>query len=352
MSGQTKNNKPSKKHKFWLIVCITSVIFFLSAAACFGKFIITDIQADMLSQSLLDQHNGKTEDDESKPAILAIEPIHYTSPPKETPAETETVTTVTAIQSSEAEIETSVFAEEETIQQESVIQQTEPVLQNALSILPAMKALWKHNNDTAGWLKISNTKIDNIVVQTSNNDTYLHTSYEGKESQPGTLFIDYRCNLNDYEENQSSNIIIYGHNQVTGTMFGTLTNYKNNLQFYKDNPTIRLSSLYCDYTYKIVSVFVAATEEKNATDGKVFDYQNYIDLTDQTVFNEFVNQIKTRSQISIPVDIEYGDSFLTLSTCSYEVSNARFVVIARRVRNGEDISVDTSSAFLTNTVIY
>lgn len=340
--------KASSHRKIWFVVCVVSVIFFLSAAVCFGKFIITDIQANALSQSLIKEHDSEAKNDSSSESdVYALEPIHYTSPPKK---EETTVETNIEVQSSETKLITSI--EEQTTQQEPVTQQTEPVLQNTLPILPAMKALWKHNNDTAGWLKISNTKIDNIVVQTSNNDTYLHTSYEGKESQPGTLFIDYRCNLNDHEENQSSNIIIYGHNQVTGTMFGTLTNYKNNLQFYKDNPTIRLSSLYCDYTYKIVSIFVAATEEKNATDGKVFDYQNYIDLTDQTVFNEFVNQIKTRSQISIPVDIEYGDSFLTLSTCSYEVSNARFVVIARRVRNGEDISVDTSSAFLTNTVIY
>ena len=48
------------------------------------------------------------------------------------------------------------------------------------------------------------------------------------------------------------------------------------------------------------------------------------------------------------VDLEYGDELLTLSTCYYplgkENADTRFVVFARRVREGESEEVDTSVA--------
>ena len=46
------------------------------------------------------------------------------------------------------------------------------------------------------------------------------------------------------------------------------------------------------------------------------------------------------------MDVEYGDEFLTLSTCSNEFSNSRFAVFARKVRDGEDETVDVSQAYL------
>ena len=53
-----------------------------------------------------------------------------------------------------------------------------------------------------------------------------------------------------------------------------------------------------------------------------------------------------RSQIITDVDIKYGDEFITLSTCSNEFEPSRFVIMARKVREGEDPSVDVSKAYL------
>ena len=58
------------------------------------------------------------------------------------------------------------------------------------------------------------------------------------KSQPGTVMADFRAHFNDYDFNQCDNIILYGHNQASGEMFGTLKNYKitkqntSNFSFY------------------------------------------------------------------------------------------------------------------------
>ena len=45
-----------------------------------------------------------------------------------------------------------------------------------------------------------------------------------------------------------------------------------------------------------------------------------------------------RSYYLSDIECEYGDEFLTLSTCAYDFEDSRFVVVARKVRENEDIS--------------
>ena len=54
---------------------------------------------------------------------------------------------------------------------------------------------------------------------------------------------------------------------------------------------------------------------------------------DETAFDEFVTQAKSRSDVDSGITPEYGDELLTLSTCEYSSSNGRYVVCARRVEN-------------------
>ena len=208
------------------------------------------------------------------------------------------------------------------------------------------------NADTAGWITVGGTKIDNIVVQTDNNDFYLDRDFYGVKSQPGSIYADFRCNVNTYNEKQSDNIILYGHNQADGTMFGTLNRYKvksgytSNFDFYLEHPTFTFSNLYEEYTYKIVAAFIIEVEPRHTRDGVIFDYHNYINFNEGTSYNyeNFVNGIMERTAINTGVDVQEGDKFMTLSTCSNEFEPSRFVVIGRRVRDGESPEVDTSKA--------
>ncbi len=222
-----------------------------------------------------------------------------------------------------------------------------------LVILDAMQSFVDDNPDTAGWITVGGTSIDNVVMQTSDNDFYLEKDFYGNYSQAGTVFADFRCVVNDYDFNQSDNIVLYGHNQANGTMFGTLQKYKitkqntSKFDFYLQHPTFTFSNLYEEYTYKIIALFVCEVDPKHTRDGVVFDYHNYIRFgTKEKTFEEFMQNVTERSQIITGVDVQEGDQFMTLSTCSNEFEPSRFVVIGRKVRDGESPEVDTSKAAL------
>lgn len=221
-----------------------------------------------------------------------------------------------------------------------------------LVLLDSMKSFVDENPDTAGWIKVGGTYIDNVVVQTENNSDYLDRNFYGQKAQPGTVFADYRCNVNDYDDNQSKNIILYGHNQRDGTMFGTLSYYKvkpssgstKGFDFYVNHPTFEFSNLYEEYTYKIIAAFVIEVEPQHTRDGIIFDYHNYINFGKKRTFDSFRDNILEHTAINTGVDFDENDKFLTLSTCSNEFEPSRFVVIGRRVRDGESAEVDTTLA--------
>lgn len=249
----------------------------------------------------------------------------------------------TTVITSETTVPTTVTTEEET---------TVTTAPPPLVLLDSMKTFVDENPDTAGWIKVGGTYIDNVVVQTDNNSDYLDRNFYGQKAQPGTVFADYRCVVNDYNDNQSNNIILYGHNQRDGTMFGSLNYYKvkpssgstKGFDFYVNHPTFEFSNLYEEYTYKIIAVFVIEVESRHTRDGIIFDYHNYINFGKKRTFDMFKENILERTAINTGVDFDENDKFLTLSTCSNEFEPSRFVVIGRRVRDGESAEVDTTLA--------
>ena len=235
------------------------------------------------------------------------------------------------------------------VTEETAATTTEPA---PLTVLANMESFVNENPDSAGWITVAGTKIDNIVVQAEDNDYYLDRNYYGEKSQPGTVYADFRCKVNTYNDKQSDNIILYGHNQADGSMFGTLNRYKvksgytDNFDFYLEHPTFTFSNLYEEYTYKIIAAFIIEVEPRHTRDGVIFDYHNYVNFNPKSDYNydNFIANVMERTAINTGVDVQEGDKFLTLSTCSNEFEPSRFVVIGRRVRDGESPEVDTSKA--------
>lgn len=217
-------------------------------------------------------------------------------------------------------------------------------------LMASAKELLEINPDTVGWVHIEDTNMSMPVVQRTSkdgNEYYLKRAFDGSNNKAGTIFLDYRASLT--AKKRSDNLVIYGHNQKDKTMFGDLANYKHNLDYYKAHPVIQFSSNYTSDTYKIFGYFVTAVLESQTIDGKIFDYHNYIDFENKKQYNDFVDNIMLRSHIVTDVDLQYGDQFLTLSTCSNEFEPSRFVVFARKVRKGESSDVDVSLAFINNS---
>lgn len=163
--------------------------------------------------------------------------------------------------------------------------------------------------DTVGWLYCEGTPINYPVVQGKDNLRYLRRLPDGSYNAAGSLFADYRCE----EVAASGNYIIYGHNMKNGSMFGTLVRYKSQ-NYYDEHPTLYYLTPERTFRIELIAGFVTKST------GEVYDTQ---------LSAEKVRQLCTRSSFKSRVTPQDGDVFITLSTCSYEYENARYVVIGR-----------------------
>lgn len=211
--------------------------------------------------------------------------------------------------------------------------------------------LLKINDEIVGWIEIDNTKVDYPVLwhkeDNRNYQYYLSHNYKGDYDSFGSVFIDYRCE----KGTDSKNIVVHGHHIQDGSMFGDLMKYggtTGNLDFYKESPTIEFDTPEAQGTYKIISVFKTNTL---SSQGEFFNYM-IGDFQNEKDFMNYVYNVRVRSLFNCPVDVNEDDELLTLSTCSYEFTNFRTVIVARKVRDGESSKVDVSRASLNSNPVW
>ena len=163
--------------------------------------------------------------------------------------------------------------------------------------------------NAVGWLYCEGTPINYPVMQSDDNDYYLRRLPDGTYNTAGSLFADYRCG----EIGETNNYIIYGHNMKNGTMFSSLTKYKSQ-SYYDEHPVLYLYTPEGNYKIELIAGFVSKpTGEVYNT---VLTYEQMLGFCSHSTF---------RSTIT-PCDAE---RYITLSTCSYEYENARYVVIGK-----------------------
>ena len=207
-------------------------------------------------------------------------------------------------------------------------------------LLPGAEKLLDINKDVIGYIKIDGTPVDNVVLRGEDNVEYLDKKVSGEKNRAGELFLDWRNHFDDVDEEghlkygNSHNLIIHGHAMKDESMFGSLIKYRTTDGYYSEHPIIYLNSNYSHYTYKIFSVFVVDAEDKTDTKMNCWDKINF---TSEVDFYNFVNDAKRRTIHTNDVDVQYGDQLLTLSTCdTYLGDRGRLIIMARRVREGED----------------
>lgn len=184
------------------------------------------------------------------------------------------------------------------------------------------------NKDMAAWLQIPGTNVDYPVMWTPEDETYyLYRAFDGSENKNGCLLLDDESCVDPL----TTNLIIHGHNMKSGAMFGNLTDYENK-DFYENHKNIILYTEECQRNYEVIAVFRSQVYRK--TD-QVFKFYKFFQADTQEEFDDFYNNIKQLSQYDTGVTAEFGDHFLTLSTCVYHVEQGRFVVVAKEVEPGD-----------------
>lgn len=172
------------------------------------------------------------------------------------------------------------------------------------------------NSDCIGWLRINGTKIDYPIMQTKDNPQYyLRRDFNKQYSYMGTPFMDARCDVN-----YDNNLIVYGHNMKDGKMFADFLKYRDK-EYCESHNLINLITPNGVQKYKVIAVCKVKPDD---------EWYGYTCQKDKESFNNLISNIKDKSLYRIDESIEYGDNFLTLSTCEYSQKDGRFIVIAKR----------------------
>ena len=178
--------------------------------------------------------------------------------------------------------------------------------------------LKKINNDTIGWIQLQGTNINYPVVQTTDNSYYLSHSYNKENNTAGWVFMDYRNNAT----NLNNNTIIYAHSRNDGSMFGSLKTvltkeWLNNKQYH----TVYFSTPYENTLWQVFSVYTTPSESYYITP----TFKNKEDYT------KFLITLKKRSIYNFPAELNVNDKILTLSTCRDNYGN-RIVLHAKLIK--------------------
>lgn len=174
------------------------------------------------------------------------------------------------------------------------------------------------NSETIGWIQIKGTNINYPIVQHKDNDYYLNHDFYKRKSETGWIFGDYRNNFNTLD----NNTIIYGHNLINKTMFGSIPNFLKQSWLNKPNkPYIKISTKTHNSIWQIFSVYKTkpTVDYLQTKFNSMENYQN------------FLNTLKNRSIHNFNINISSTDKIITLSTCD-DTGKYRVAVHAKLLR--------------------
>ena len=178
--------------------------------------------------------------------------------------------------------------------------------------------LLQKNSDTVGWIEVKGTNINYPIVQTTDNNYYLHHAFDKSKNDAGWVYMDYRNDPVNFDQNT----IIYAHSRYNGTMFGSLKNILNSSWYNnKNNYIIRLSTPTENTMWQVFSVY---TIEKES-------YYITTNFSTTESYDEFLKTMKKRSNVNFTATPNTNDKILTLSTCK-DNFGSRVVMQAKLIK--------------------
>ncbi|MEK5475755.1 class B sortase [Paenibacillus sp. FSL R5-0407] len=177
-------------------------------------------------------------------------------------------------------------------------------------------ALRQINADAVAWITAEESVIDYPVVQGKDNDYYLNHLFTGQKNKLGSLFVDYRT-PGDFS---GKSTVIYGHNMKDGSMFASLTDYRDQA-YYDEHSVMQLYTPDGSYSIEFFAGILA--------DG---DYEFLrLEFDDDRDFLEYIGELKVESTFQSEVDVQAEDRIVVLCTCSYEFNNARYALFGKLI---------------------
>lgn len=107
-----------------------------------------------------------------------------------------------------------------------------------------------------------------------------------------------------------------------GKMFADLLKYREK-SYFKEHNIIHFITPNGVQKYEVVAVSKVKNDD---------DWYGYISQTDKESFSNLISYIKDKSLYLTQDEIQYGDYFLTLSTCEYSQTDGRLMIIAKKFK--------------------
>jgi len=165
------------------------------------------------------------------------------------------------------------------------------------------------NKEVIGWVRIGALNLSYPIAQAADNSYYLHRTFEKKDNFAGCIFLN--CDNSKFFTDQNS--IVYGHNMKDGSMFGSLSKFRNQ-ETYDSNPYFWIFAPQLIYQYRIFSTAEVSAE------GDVYR----IRFTSAD-YDAFLKNRAASSLVTTGVTPGVDDRIVTLSTCTGNDAT-RFVV--------------------------
>ena len=193
---------------------------------------------------------------------------------------------------------------------------TEPAPTEAPWSYPVVdfESLLQLNTDVIGWIYIPDTKVNYPIVQGEDNRHYVSTMVNGNDNAAGSIFMDYR-NRPDFSDR---NTVIYGHNMRNGSMFADITKYKNP-DYLAEHPTGMIMMPDGNFRFEVLAATVADLSQA---------YWQ-VEFAGDEDFHLWLTSVVADADVTAGIVPEKDDRVVVLSTCSYEFSDARYVLVCR-----------------------
>lgn len=188
------------------------------------------------------------------------------------------------------------------------------------------KGLLGTNSDTIAYVYAPRTELDEPVVQTTDNSTYLDKRFDGgHEPYMGTVFMD-TDNKKDFSDRLTW---LFGHARGSKVgdhrMFNDV-NYYSRQDYFDEHPYVVIETPERKYYYEAVAMIIVP--EETAFYRTSFD--------DDKDFQTQLTTIYETAEVKKPnVKVSAKDKYLVLSTCREEDETIRANLYLRQIPDSE-----------------
>ena len=188
------------------------------------------------------------------------------------------------------------------------------------------KGLLATNSETVAYVYIPGTQLDEPVVQTTDNATYLDKRFDGvNEPLMGTVFMD-ADNKKDFSDRLTW---LFGHargSKVPDHRMFKDVNYFSRQDYFDKHPYVVIETPERKYYYEAVAMIIVP--EETAFYRTSFD--------DDADFEKQLTTIYDTAQVKKPnVKVSSKDKYLVLSTCREEDDTIRANLYLRQIPDSE-----------------